>query len=153
MRITLAVLALMSSTQANNFLTKEIEKFEQWEESAEPTTPCCNRCDEPQEKYYSVDKAHGMCGEACMLPKHFWIFKIFEPSLAKDETTNSPCAVRKYTIYKETPTHGVWPVTMTLDLYAPSQDDAALEQEEDVQVVKMDTIAVEEQDIVSVEQE
>ena len=42
---------------------------------------------------------------------------------------------------------------MTLDLYAPSQDDAALEQEEDVQEVEMDTVAVDEEDIVSVEQE
>ena len=86
-----------------------------------------------------------------MNPKNFWLFKIFEPSLAKDETTNSPCAVRNYTIYKETPTHGVWPVTITVDLYAPSQDDdAALEQEEDVQV---EIAVAEEEDMVSDEQE
>ena len=78
-----------------------------------------------------------------MLPKNFWIYKIFEPALAKDETTNSPCAVRNYTIYKETPTHGVWPVTMTLDLYGPSPQEDALEQEEDVQV-DMESVAVEE---------
>ena len=59
-----------------------------------------------------------MCGECCMEPKYFHLYKIFEPYLAKDEYTNSPCADRNYTEYAYTPTHGVWPVTMTLDLYA-----------------------------------
>lgn len=87
---------------------------------AEPTTPCCHTCTEPKKKYYSIDKAHGMCGECCMDPKYFWIYKVFEPSLAKDNSTNTPCADRKYTVYTSTPTHGFGPVKMTLDLYDPT---------------------------------
>ena len=94
----------------------------------EPTTPCCHSCEEPLEKYHSVDHIFNNCGEACMDPKKFWIYKIFEPGLEKS-TTNTPCADRKYTVYKNTPTHGVWPVTMTLDLYAPTPSEEAVVEE------------------------
>ena len=94
----------------------------------EPTTPCCHSCEEPLEKYHSVDHIFNNCGEACMDPKKFWIYKIFEPGLEKS-TTNTPCADRKYTVYKNTPTHGVWPVTMTLDLYAPTPSEEVIVEE------------------------
>ena len=55
-----------------------------------------------------------------MDPAKFWIYKIFEPNLTQDNSTNTPCASRNYTLYKGTPTHGVWPILATLDLYAPS---------------------------------
>ena len=90
---------------------------------AEPTDPCCHACTAPQVKYYSVDKTHGMCGECCMDPKHYWIFKIFEPALALDNSTNTPCADRQFTEYQYTPTHGAGPITMTLDLYAPKKEE------------------------------
>ena len=86
----------------------------------EDDTPCCNSCTEPQEKYYSIDTAHGYCGECCMKPEHYWLFKIFEPGLEKADS-NSVCADKGYTIYTDTPTHGVPPLTMTLDLYAPTK--------------------------------
>lgn len=86
--------------------------------SADADTPCCLTCTEPQEKYYSIDKLHNECGECCMDPKHYLIFKIFEPGLTKanDET---PCADFRYKNYTGTVTHGFGPVSMTLDLYAP----------------------------------
>ena len=94
--------------------------------TAEPTDPCCHSCTEPLEKYHSVDHVFNNCGEACMDPNKFWIYKIFEPGLEKSET-NTPCADRDYTEYKNTPTHGVWPVTMTLDLYGPTPKNETTE--------------------------
>ena len=88
----------------------------------EPTTPCCKSCTEPLEKYHSVDHIFNNCGEACMDPKKFWIYKIFEPGLEKSET-NTPCADREYTTYVNTPTHGFGPIKMTLDLYSPKKDE------------------------------
>jgi hypothetical protein len=61
-----------------------------------------------------------MCGEACMDPKDYWLYKLFEPGLAKDEKSNSPCSDRDYTMYDSTVTHGFWNIKMTLDLYEPS---------------------------------
>ena len=56
-----------------------------------------------------------------MTPKYFWIFKFFEKNLQKADS-NNPCADRNYTNYKYTPTHGIWPIKMTLDLYSKKQD-------------------------------
>ena len=57
-----------------------------------------------------------------MNPKFYWLYHIFEKNLALDENSNTPCADRGYTVYKNTPTHGVWPVTVTLDLYDKVRD-------------------------------
>lgn len=86
--------------------------------------PCCKTCAEPLEKYYSVDVPHGFCGETCMNPKRYWIFKIFESNLTKAED-NTPCSEQftphggHYTKYQSTVTHGFPGLSITLDLYAP----------------------------------
>ena len=98
-------------------------------DKAEPTVHCCDSCQEPLQKYFSVDTKHGFCGECCMDPKYFWLYKIFEPTLDQDLSTNSPCSDREYTEYQYTPTHGVWPVTMTLDLYGPKSSDVGIIEE------------------------
>merc|ERR1719231_1449560 len=113
----------------HNRLTKVehfFEKFLGKEIQDDPQNPCCIQCTEPQEKYHSVDHTFNNCGEACMKPSNFSIYKIFEPGLEKSET-NTPCADRNYTDYVNTPTHGVWPITMTLDLYAPTKDQVDAE--------------------------
>ena len=83
---------------------------------------CVGSCQAPEEKYYSLDPHTGYCGECCMDPKYFNLYKIFEKWLAKDETTDSPCAQREYNHYLETEKHGVYPVTMTVDLYSKEDD-------------------------------
>merc|ERR1712166_1328823 len=55
-------------------------------------------------KYYSIDKIHHMCGEACMPSKDFL----------------------NYNEYKETETHGFGPIKMTVDLYAKPTKSVAL---------------------------
>lgn len=80
--------------------------------------PCCKACVEPQEKYYSIDTAHGFCGECCMEPSKYSLYKIFEPGLTK-ATDNTPCHTNEYSNYTKTVTHGFGPVKMTLDLYGP----------------------------------
>ena len=72
----------------------------------------------PTVKLYSIDPIFDQCGEACLNPKYFWVYKVFEPTLSVDANSNTPCADRGYTNYKESPTHGVWPIKVTLDLYA-----------------------------------
>ena len=55
-----------------------------------------------------------------MNPKDYWLYKIFEPSLSKDENSTTPCSDREYSLYDSTETHGFWNIKMTLDLYRPS---------------------------------
>ena len=68
---------------------------------------------------------HGFCGETCMDPKNFRIFKIFEANLTK-ATDHTPCSEQytptggHYLNYSRTVTHGVpGLLSITLDLYAP----------------------------------
>lgn len=44
---------------------------------------CCTSCSGVPQKYYSIDKVHNKCGECCMDPKYYDIYKIFEPGLTK----------------------------------------------------------------------
>uniref|UniRef100_A0A7S2TMJ0 Uncharacterized protein n=1 Tax=Lotharella oceanica TaxID=641309 RepID=A0A7S2TMJ0_9EUKA len=85
--------------------------------------PCCTSCDAEGgfEKYYSIDKLHGFCGECCMKPKDFPKYKIFEPGLQK-ANDSTPCADFHYHNYTKTVTHGFWKIKMTLDLYAPDPE-------------------------------
>jgi hypothetical protein len=81
---------------------------------------CCVTCPEGEQKYYSVDQPHGHCGEACIKPSMFHIFKIFESNLtiADGSTGYSSCADLGWPKYRETVTHG-FGLTCTLDLYDP----------------------------------
>jgi len=87
--------------------------------------PCCNSCTAPEQKYFSVDVPHGFCGETCIDPSRFWLFKVFEKNLTK-ATDNTPCSEQftptggHYSKYQSTVTHGVpGLLAVTLDLYAP----------------------------------
>jgi len=85
---------------------------------AQGEEPCCLTCPEGQQKYYSVDQPHGHCGEACIKPSMFSIFKVFEKNLtiADGSTGYSSCADLGWPKYTETVTHG-FGLTCTLDLY------------------------------------
>jgi hypothetical protein len=96
--------------------------------SASADEPCCKTCEAPLEKYHSVDVPHGFCGEACMDPSKFNIYKIFEKNLTKSDS-DTPCAEQftptgtHYTEYSETVTHGVpGLLAVTLDLYGPGPE-------------------------------
>ena len=84
--------------------------------------PCCLKCPEGFDQYYSIDHIFNHCGESCIKPSEFWLYKLFEPGLAQDNSTDIPCANRGYSLYYETETHGVWPVTATVDLYNPGAE-------------------------------
>merc|ERR1712039_360893 len=89
--------------------------------------PCCKSCTAPLVKYFSTDAPHGFCGESCMDPTKFDIYKKFEANLtlAKDNTPCSeqytPSNTKKYSQYFSTVTHGdpLHILSATLDLYAP----------------------------------
>ena len=72
--------------------------------------PCCIKCSEGYDQYYSIDHIFNHCGESCIKPSEYWLYKIFEPGLAQDNSTNTPCEIRGFSLYYETETHGVWPV-------------------------------------------
>jgi len=90
--------------------------------------PCCKKCVLPLIKYYSVDLAHGFCGDVCADPKKFSIFKKFEANLTLVDDENPDCSGQYtpdgkfYTDYDSTVTHGdpFGILAMTLDLYAPT---------------------------------
>ncbi|KAH8052437.1 hypothetical protein JL720_14914 [Aureococcus anophagefferens] len=44
---------------------------------------CCDTCDASQGlvKYYSTDGVYDHCGETCIKPAEFWLYKIFEKNL------------------------------------------------------------------------
>jgi len=79
---------------------------------------CCQTCADGLQKYYSVDMKHGHCGEACIKPSQFGLFKVFESNLtiADGSTGYSSCADLGWPKYSETVTHG-FGLTVTLDLY------------------------------------
>ena len=89
---------------------------------------CCKTCKAPEVRWYSVDNKHGHCGESCMDPKDFWVYKPFEPNLtiADGSTGYSSCADLGWPVYLETATHGVWPVRITVDLYNHNAADAVV---------------------------
>jgi len=82
---------------------------------------CCQTCPDGQQKYYSVDMKHGHCGEACIAPSMFHLFKVFESNLtiADGSTGYTSCADLGWPVYTETVTHGdpLKLLTATLDLY------------------------------------
>ena len=52
---------------------------------------CDGPCTAPgYEKYYSVDVPHGFCGETCIHPEAYPLFKVFEKNLTKADGP-SPC--------------------------------------------------------------
>jgi hypothetical protein len=82
---------------------------------------CCQTCADGLQKYYSVDMKHGHCGEACIKPSKFGLFKVFESNLtiADGSTGYSSCADLGWPKYSETVTHGdpFGLLSVTLDLY------------------------------------
>ena len=82
---------------------------------------CCSKCeDENKVKYYSIDTKHDRCGECCMNPKYYKIFKIFESGLTLADN-DSPCEAFKYSVYENTETHGFGPIKVTLDKYKKAE--------------------------------
>ncbi len=80
--------------------------------------PCCVKCDNSQNlyKYFSVVEKYGQCGEACIDPKHYREYKLFEHNLTRAQDS-TPCADMNFTVYNGTVTHEFGPIKMTLDLY------------------------------------
>jgi hypothetical protein len=89
--------------------------------SAEPKEMCCkDACvTTGEEKFYSIDTRHNNCGECCMRPEDYDLYKVFEPGLTPANGTVTPCADLNYHTYLETVTHGFMSIKMTLDLYGP----------------------------------
>ena len=66
------------------------------------TEPCCVSCTVPgEEKYYSIDDRHNNCGECCMRPEDYDLYKKFEKGLEKANST-TPCADLHFLTYTET---------------------------------------------------
>ena len=119
--IRILVLSLLAVSQAApidvNYTAKSIANDAQ----------CCQSCKWPHDKYYSVDAPHGFCGEACIIPALYPIFKNFEKNLTMASSRSEPACARQllpdgrlFKIYTKTVTHGIpGLLSVTLDLYAP----------------------------------
>jgi len=87
---------------------------------------CCKTCTGSDQKYYSVDMKHGHCGETCIYPGQFALYKVFEKNLtiADGSTGYTSCADLGWPKYQETVSHGdpLKLLVATLDLYG--HDDA-----------------------------
>lgn len=87
---------------------------------------CCIICPNGLTKYYSVSTWFGNCGETCIDPDDYDIYKIFEPGLSI-ATTNTICDDLGYSLYTKTERHGVWPIAISIDMYKkPTIDDLKL---------------------------
>jgi len=97
---------------------------------AAPADPCCNECTGSDRKYYSVDMKRGHCGEACIYPGRFALFKVFESNLTRADgsTGFKSCADLGWPKYQETVTHGdpLKLLTVTLDLYGHDEVSAVI---------------------------
>jgi hypothetical protein len=101
----------------------------QSDQDSKPSAPCCEVCHFPRSKYFSVVTSptnEGFCGEACMLPGLYPIFKIFEANLTLAPSRDAHVCHdqlsshgRHFTVYNSTVTHGVPGLSITLDLYGP----------------------------------
>ena len=80
---------------------------------------CCIICPNGLTKYYSVSTIFGNCGETCLDPNDYDIYKIFEPGLSI-ATTNNICEDLGYSLYIKTEKHGVWPIQINVDMYKKS---------------------------------
>ena len=81
--------------------------------------PCCNTCDEGLTKYYSISNVLGNCGETCLESSKYPIYKLFEPGLTYS-SSDTICKDLGFKNYVKTETHGIWPVTATVDMYKRS---------------------------------
>jgi len=79
---------------------------------------CCTTCEVKGEiKYYSIDKIFNRCGECCLKPSLFWLYKIFEKGLTEADS-ETPCEDLGYGNYETTETHGALFIKATLDKYS-----------------------------------
>eukprot|EP00965_Chrysotila_dentata_P074819 2472474-Pleurochrysis_carterae.AAC.1 len=91
-----------------------------------PSGRCCHTCHSSQHKFYSVDIRGPMCGECCLSWASFFpVFKHFEPNMSLAEGDSAACAQQlspngtRYSRYVKTVVHGIWPVKVVVDMYAP----------------------------------
>ena len=78
---------------------------------------CCSECTKNgQVKYYSIDTKNDMCGECCLNPRKFYLYRIFELELTLAENDN-PCETLGYTNHVGTETHGFLAFKLSLDKY------------------------------------
>jgi len=100
-------------------LKMTLDLYDPVEQVAEDEECCVGACTvEGEEKYYSIDTKHNMCGECCMNPADYNKYHLFEPGLTKADN-DSPCGPLGYHTYDSTVTHGAGNIKMTLDLYDP----------------------------------
>jgi len=80
------------------------------------SSACCIICPNGLTKYYSVSSWFGNCGETCIDPNDYDVYKIFEPGLSL-ATTNTICEDLGYSLYTKTERHGIWPIAISVDMY------------------------------------
>ena len=83
--------------------------------ASEPYLPCCVVCNAPKEKYYSI--VDNLCGETCIVPATYPLWKFFEPNLKPSSVLRGPCNSSGYKYYVKTKVDSFGPITYTVDYY------------------------------------
>lgn len=81
------------------------------------TAPCCTTCGEGFVKAYSIDGRHDLCGESCVHPSFFWVYRALEPNLTIARSP-TPCDGAGFPAYLRTVRHGGLLLAAEVDLYA-----------------------------------
>lgn len=86
-----------------------------------PVAEECN-IEEGLEKYYSIDAIFNKCGETCLDPRTYALYKVFEPGLKRAASPSQEvCQELGYRQYGRTVAHGFSKFDrVTLDLYDPT---------------------------------
>lgn len=97
-----------------NYSLKSQQKDDKFEED-EPK--CCDSCPSGTDKYYSIPIVFNKnCGESCIAPEDYDMFKKFEPDLTLADS-HHPCEDKGFTTYVDTETHEAGPISVELDMY------------------------------------
>ena len=90
---------------------------------------CCEQCPSGKSKYYSIVESKGLCGESCIMPEHYWIYKLLEHGLTEAKT-NTPCADNDYPHYTNTDVHEFLNIKASVDFFDKKSGMAISEVEQ-----------------------
>ena len=102
---------------------------------AQDTTKCCDSCAAGTDKYYSIPTLFPKnCGESCIAPDYYNMYKKLEPQLTK-ATTDHPCEEQGFVTFVDSEVHSLGQVHVALDMYTAKdldQDSADRTNSEDM---------------------
>ena len=90
--------------------------------AADPVPKCCTACKDGEVKGYSIIKnvLVDNCGESCINPTYWWVYKVFEWHMVQTEKPDdTPCLDHGYSHYDSTQIHSaeIIPLKVAVDFW------------------------------------